>query len=254
MLNTLVDGSYVKFAGRTWHQRIGIPMGSNCSGYLANFLLYSYELAFLSKQVAEQNWQVARKVALDCTRFIDDLFTVSFPGFSNIRYQPEGIYPLSLTLLKTGSGKKVDYMDLLVDQNGRLGIHTSIFDKRLDDKFANIRVVRYPAGSSALSEACKLGIVNSQMTRALSLCSLPGDFAYSTAVVVHRMVVTNGYNRAGVWRRVRVFLLRKKEGGQLYNGMSNHRLGELIFEHFGHLVSGRFTPGPYGKVVHRGVG
>jgi len=58
MLNKLVDGSYVKFAGRTWHQRIGIPMGSNCSGYLANFLLYSYELAFLSKQVAEQNWQV----------------------------------------------------------------------------------------------------------------------------------------------------------------------------------------------------
>ena len=141
MLDALVRGSYVKFAGKVWHQKVGIPMGSNCSGYLANFLLYSYELDFLKRMIAEGNWQRARKIALDCTRYIDDLLTVAFSDFSEIRYQPGGIYPPGLKLLSTGSGANVDYMDMQVNQNARFGIHTSIFDKRLDKKYADIKAV-----------------------------------------------------------------------------------------------------------------
>ena len=253
MLDALVRGSYVKFAGKVWHQKVGIPMGSNCSGYLANFLLYSYELDFLKRMIAEGNWQRARKIALDCTRYIDDLLTVAFSDFSEIRYQPGGIYPPGLKLLSTGSGANVDYMDMQVNQNARFGIHTSIFDKRLDKKYADIKVVRYPAWSPALSDACKLGIVNSQMARAHDLCSRPRDFAYSTAVVVHRMVVGNGYDEHEVCKRMRSFLTRRNNGGSLYSGMSNRRLEERIHAFLGHLHTGRITPGPNGMVIHRGV-
>jgi hypothetical protein len=253
MLTALVQGSYVKFAGRMWHQKVGIPMGSNCSGYLANFLLFSYELDFLKRMIADRKWSYAKKIALDCTRYIDDLLTVGFPDFSEIRYLPEGIYPPSLKLLSTGSGANVDYMDMQVNQNARLGIHTSIFDKRLDQKYANIKVVRYPAWSSALSEACKLGIVNSQMARARDLCSRPREFAYSTAVVIHRMIVENGYDEHAVCKRVRSFLTRKNGGRSLFSWMSNRRLEERIHVFFGHLRTGRITPGPNGMVVHRGV-
>ena len=144
-------------------------------------------------------------------------------------------------------------MDMQVNQNARFGIHTSIFDKRLDKKYADIKVVRYPAWSAALSDACKLGIVNSQMARAHDLCSRPRDFAYSTAVVVHRMVVGNGYDEHEVCKRMRSFLTRRHNDGSLYSGMSNRRLEERIHAFFGHLRTGRITPGPNGMVIHRGV-
>ena len=47
MLEFLVDNIFVVFAGKVFHQIIGIPMGTNCAPLLADIFLYSYEAEFI---------------------------------------------------------------------------------------------------------------------------------------------------------------------------------------------------------------
>ena len=48
MLEFLVDNIFVSFfCGKTFHQIVGIPMGTNCAPLLADIFLYSYEVEFI---------------------------------------------------------------------------------------------------------------------------------------------------------------------------------------------------------------
>ena len=47
MLYFLIDNIFIKFAGMTFRQTIGIPMGTNCAPLLADLFLYSYEAEFM---------------------------------------------------------------------------------------------------------------------------------------------------------------------------------------------------------------
>ena len=67
-------------------QTIGIPIGTNCAPFLANILLYMYELEFFEKFVQE-NDVVNDENAKDfmrrmscCTRYIDDLWNPAVAG------------------------------------------------------------------------------------------------------------------------------------------------------------------------------
>ena len=62
-----------------------------------------------------------------------------------------------------------------------------ITDKRLDDKFKNIDVIRYPAIDSCLSSKAKYGIMDSQMIRFSRRCSKRRDFVYNTSLVIYRL-------------------------------------------------------------------
>jgi hypothetical protein len=246
MLTTLVRNTYVKFAGEVFHQVVGIPMGTNCAGFLANLYCFSYELEHLTRLVEAKDFHRATDVVTKIVRYIDDLLTIDFKDFQEHIYLPNGIYPRErLELQKTGEGFDVDYMDLYIKQNRKQGLYTMIYDKRLDEKFEKIQVIRYPHRLSALSDHSKYGIVNSQMFRASQLCTLPVDFCYNVALVMHRMIITKEYNPHKVRRRVRVFL--SKHHG-IY-GKSSQSLYSLISSLFDKLVIGTIKPGPKGKVV-----
>ena len=47
LIEHLEDLTYVCFAGIIWHQMIGIPMGTNAAGYIANLYCFTYQLDFL---------------------------------------------------------------------------------------------------------------------------------------------------------------------------------------------------------------
>ena len=47
MLEFLVDNIFVVFAGKVFQQKVGIPMGTNCTLLLADIFLYSYEADFI---------------------------------------------------------------------------------------------------------------------------------------------------------------------------------------------------------------
>ena len=72
------------------------------------------------------------------------------------------------------------------------------YDKRLDDKFTGIQVIRYPHIESFLSNSAKYGIVTSQMHRFARRCSLRSDFVYNVSLVIHRMTL-KGYLIRMIW-------------------------------------------------------
>jgi hypothetical protein len=120
-----------------------------------------------------------------------------------------------------------------------------IYDKRLEDKFKDIKVNRYPDIDSALSDRSKYGIVSSQMHRFSRRCSLNRDFVYNTSLVVHRLI-EKGYSTLSVWKLVRKFI---KGHAQIYDkampDVWMHRFQCKLSD----LQSGFITPGPNGLVV-----
>jgi hypothetical protein len=248
MLSVLVNNTYAQFGGHIWYQRIGLPMGTNCAGFLSNVYLFFYELEFLRKAieigVTTGDWTLATKVATKCVRYIDDLLTLDFKELTQYLNVLDGIYPPNMDLKETGSGKQVDYMDLDINQNARLGFIISIFDKRLDSKFEHIKIIRYPHATSILDSNSLYGIVTSQMYRASKLCTRPIDFAYQSALVIHRML-TKHYVERKAWAKVRAFLSKKR----LYLGKSNPALLTLIRIELRRLQAGESKPGPRGKMI-----
>jgi hypothetical protein len=90
------------------------------------------------------------------------------------------------------------YMDIHMRQNSRRGVISAIVDKRPDDKFTGIQVIRYPRIESFLSNSAKYGIVTSQMHRFARRCSLRSDFVYGGSLVMHRMIL-KGYLIRMIW-------------------------------------------------------
>ena len=83
-------------------------------------------------------------------------------------------------------------MDIFVCQNRRRGLITTIYDKRLDDKFKNIQGIRYPHTDSCLANMAKYRVVTSQMHRFARRCSLRSDFVYNTRLVIHTQDAPEG--------------------------------------------------------------
>jgi len=244
-ISFLVDNTYVRFAGKLWHQVIGIPMGTNCAGFLANLYCFTYELDFLKRVVEDKNYILAQEM-LRTRRYIDDLIAINCTHLPGKLYLPEGIYPSQiLSLVLAADGETVPYMDLLIRQNRRRGLITAIYDKRLDDKYADIKVIRYPDTQSILATKAKCGIVTSQMYRFLRRCSLATDFVYNTALVLHRLM-GKGYQTSLLWAQVRRFLVKHPD---VYGGREMGVWCNRIRNKIEALVCGSCVPGPMGQVV-----
>ena len=244
MLTHLVDNTFVSFAGKLWQQIVGIPMGTNCAGFIANLYCFTYELDFLKRVVSEGRWELARQLQ-NCTRYIDDLFNLGIPDFDSLRYLPEGIYPKDILELNVAdAGHSVPYMDIFVRQNRRRGLITNIYDKRLDNKFKDVQVIRYPHIDSCLASMAKYGIVTSQMHRFARRCSLRSDFVYNNSLVIHRMI-QKGYRVSLIWSFVRKFM------NQHPTLFSRDHLGIWMRRFKCKLVqlqSGTIRPGPCGQI------
>jgi hypothetical protein len=107
MIDRLVNNTYVSFAGELWHQTVGIPMGTNAGGMIANAYCFTYEREFLERLVERGEMKTAFEIATKCIRYIDDVLTIDFRGFEQFIYIGEdgddGIYPQEyLTLEKNG--------------------------------------------------------------------------------------------------------------------------------------------------------
>ena len=74
--------------------------------------------------------------------------------------------PLTERSRVADSGNALPYLDLHIHQNGRRGPVVGIYAKRLDDKFKNVNVVRYPAIDSYLSSKAKYGIMGNRFISA----------------------------------------------------------------------------------------
>ena len=250
MVESLVDNTYLGFGGRHYRQSIGLPMGTQCAGQLANLYCLTYELEYLRRLIDNGLFHRARR-ALNVTRYIDDLLTIGIPDFDSMRYTPHGIYPQEiLTLEKADEGTRVPYLDISISQTLKLGITTAIFDKRLDDKYTAISVIRYPSMDSRLAQKCKSGILRSQSHRFARLCKRLSDFSYNCALVIHRMT-HKGYPEHWLWPSLRRFLSEHPPTTGGARSWPVAHVERLVHAQLDRLRTHKIHPGPHGpELIH----
>jgi hypothetical protein len=247
MIDTLVERMFVQFGGVVYRQKVGVPMGTNCAGFLANLYCFTYELNFMERLVKTGQFDMARSFQR-CQRYIDDLLCLDVKKFEEFMYYNEekgcGLYPSQfLSLSLADSGSRVPYMDIALRSSRSRGLYTAIYDKRLDSKYAAINVIRYPDISSVLSAQAKYGIVTSQLHRFAKRCTRVDDFAYNAALVLYRME-QKGYRDSCYWKYVRKFF---RDQHTLYGG--GRSIGcwvRLIRKPLRNLMGGSISPGPFG--------
>jgi len=179
---------------------------------------------------------------------------INFPEFDNIKYRVEvegggtrGLYPQEILELGVAdSGVPVPYLDVLIKYNTKLGLHTAVYDKRMEPKFLMILFLRYPEMFTVLDTSCKLNVITSQMHRYMTISSILKDFVYQTSLVIHRMVL-KGYIQAPLLRMCKRFL----HGRFLYRGTPETRIIKLIRAKLRELQEGHIVPGVHGQLQPR---
>jgi hypothetical protein len=124
-LDFLLDNLFLCFGQDVYRQCIGIPMGTNCAVYLANFYLFAFEFGFIKRLLKSNTLPVVLHSLSLVRRFVDDLFVPDFPDFENFMYLIQdsfgsGIYPkTSCRLNCTSKGFSCNFLDLTVRQSSR---------------------------------------------------------------------------------------------------------------------------------------
>ena len=164
-------------AGKTFQQRIGIPMGTNPAVFFANFFLFSFELEFATRIIASHcpyHLKVLRSFANCTQRYIDDILVLNNPLFPKYAVYKQdggdisdemapskwGLYPEYLTLnLEQGSSTSIHFLDVFIFFNRRSNrLESTIYSKANDPKYAKLQFIRYPHISSLLATNCKYNV------------------------------------------------------------------------------------------------
>lgn len=233
-INYLVDNTFICFTGVVYQQVVGIPMGTNCAGLLANLYLYTFELDFMETLISSNDDALIKRFVHTC-RYIDDVIVFDNPDFGAHLYKETGlpgIYPqASLTLKLTSEDTSCNYLDITITHNKK-GWRTAIYDKRTDPKYQQIPFIRYPDIHSLLSHTAKYGVVLSQLHRFSRLCSYRIDFIKSLVELLHRLLL-KGYDRDIMLRHVRCFLQRHPH---LFGAFPWHKLYQQVVSRLARVV------------------
>jgi hypothetical protein len=204
-LDYLIDNTFVSIGDRIFRQIIGIPMGTNCAVYLANFFLFTYELDFIRTLIAENKFDVLKAFA-NTFRYIDDVLPLNNPFFET--YLPS-IYPHSLKVNLEQTGNTVHFLDLIIKckNSKKFPFTTDLFDKRTLPKFANLPMTRYPHRSSFVPAHFGLNIVTSQGFRLLRRCLRKKDFIFHFAKIITELY-SKGFSKKLLFKTAGKFICR----------------------------------------------
>jgi len=182
-LDYLIDNTFVTFGNAIFQQNIGIPMGTNCAVFLANYFLFTYELEFASKLIDQDRLEELRHFS-HTFRYIDDVLPLNNPHFSTLF---SDIYPQeTLTLNKESDANSVTFLDIRITLRAsrNRAYHTTVFDKRTLPKYKLLPMTRYPHATSFVPPRFGLNIVTSQCFRFLRRCMSRNSFIFNLAKVV----------------------------------------------------------------------
>jgi hypothetical protein len=120
-----------------------------------------------------------------------------------VRYE---IYPqqfLTLSPSEPAPSPSVSFLDLRIFQSPS-GLAHCLYDKRREEAFRSIPLVRFPDIRSALIDRCRYGIVQSQFVRFALLCYYRDDFVSEMArllAILHQNKRYSLHRLLGVFRR-----------------------------------------------------
>jgi len=220
----LLQRLFVKVGDRVQRQVIGLPMGTSCSPFMANLVLYMFELEYFTEQVSKVRlWhngterrpryavnktsklELLKKLA-HCTRYIDDLWNplVETAVFQQVARE---IYPEWLQLGLEHQGESVNYLDMTIwHTNGdNFRWHSKLYDKKVGLMAKGLKLNKFPHPSSKLSVRCKYGVITSQLHRYTVACTRRQDFI-PVAVDLYKAYVDKGYNRGMIDRYFERFI------------------------------------------------
>jgi hypothetical protein len=175
-LSYLVDNTFISFASAIRRQAISLPMGTNCAVYVANLFLFTYELAFIESLLHDFTEINKQKLSalLRTGRFVDDLLSLNNSEFEALLLV---IYPPAmLTVTQADAGPSVDFLDMHIFQDTTTPSKpfvTSLYDKRRENKFRPLHLVRFPHIKSLISDSARYGIVTSQFHRFRRIITRP---------------------------------------------------------------------------------
>jgi len=225
----VIENTFCQYGNAVYHQILGFPMRTNCGVELADTYLFSYEYAYLLRQLRLLPGIVSLPlqlvVVLYSKRFIDDILSLDLDAFEtgDVFYDDrgtggtDGIYPrslsgpnglidMSLALSKPTKNNRdtsVDFLDMTitVDPSTRT-LQWRHYDKRRGNpQYAGTRP--YPSLLSKLPHRCKVVTLTSAMHRFGRGTLSANDFVVNTIRLASSMI-DNGYKRpelfSEIWR------------------------------------------------------
>ena len=180
-VNFIIHNTFIaNSVSEVYHQRVGIPMGTNCAPEIATLVLYVWESRYIDHLVASNRMEEAI-LHKHTKRFIDDIIcfnTVAFPmaAYGNLEYT-EQPFDHGVTFL----GAKF--------QNIRQRFRISVFDKA---KEWPLHVIRYPAAQSNTPQHQGKGIYIGELRRYQLMVNSLSAFK-EVATMLTRNMYMRGY-------------------------------------------------------------
>ena len=182
VLNWLLDNIFVTFGDKLFRQVVGIPMGTDCSPFLANLFLYSYEFKWIDKQRRNQEFKVLNSFR-NCGRYIDDLLLINNDD-RMLEFMTE-IYPSELVLNPENLvDQSCSFLDFLITIKDHI-VTTNIFDKR--DTF-NFPIVNFPNLTGNIPLNSSYGVFVGELVRYARACTFYEDFRNRMLLLIAKLM------------------------------------------------------------------
>jgi hypothetical protein len=236
-----IENSYLKVGQAVLKQETGVPMGMNCSGWLAGDYMFWKEVQFMEQLIFES--EAARKLFTrhfsTVARYADDrldvdsryiklaLYVNGFwgPQSDTVTTTPDalhpyrGIYPPCLKLkLEQSSADRVTHQDAAIlryiidpDATDSDGItfkyRLQLYNKKTDKNYDKVRphIVEYCDPTTMLSQTAIYGVVYSQTRRFAVRNSWEADFENCMMLMLSRMLELK-YNYHKVMKQFEIFV------------------------------------------------
>ena len=90
---------YIRFDSKLYRQKVGIPMGTNCTPLVADLFLFCYERVFMKSLTKEKRYDLIDAFK-STSRYLDDLLNIDNIHFEHMVHR---IYPAELQLNKANA-------------------------------------------------------------------------------------------------------------------------------------------------------
>jgi hypothetical protein len=235
MLCILIDNIFFTCGDRTFRQKIGIPMGTDCAPLVANLYLFALECKWIERILPEEpkcgkrhtTERTAAKLQMgsftNACRYIDDLVILNSHG--DFTKFIQDIYPATLVLERQGQKDKdgefqdhtAEFLDTKVTIENDAFI-TQLYDKRNDFVFP---IVKFQFSPSNYSNTQAHNILIGQCTRYARICHYYDNFKQCVRDDVKHMITKNGLNKKQLKQTLQKYC--KKHRKLIYN--KYHREG-----------------------------
>ncbi|VDK17768.1 unnamed protein product [Anisakis simplex] len=192
IIKTVLNESYVIFAGHIFKQIQGVPMGGNASS----------DIADLTLSAMEHIYSKIPRNTINIIRYVDDILIFNENNFVN---KAKSIYGNELELDITPNSDNVNFLDINITIRNGI-IQTNVYDKTT---FFNFKVNKFASLDSNISDSIHKNIISSQIARYAYICSNLQHFIHN-CITLSTIYYKKGISNNTLHRIVKNTLIKNK--------------------------------------------